>query len=132
MVLAYVLMEAGRLDEALQEACAVVKVAPADGSAHSTLGAVYLKMSDGARALAAFDRMAELLDPAGGPHRSSGWVACNVGRGAGLSLLGRHDEAVTAFEEALRTTPDFFERWPELARYYQFSSQAIGQNSRRH
>jgi protein O-GlcNAc transferase len=51
-VLAGVLTEAGHLDEALTEAKAAVEAAPTDARCHSVLGGLYLKMNDGAAALA--------------------------------------------------------------------------------
>ena len=122
-VLACVLSEAGPLDEALEEANAAIQIAPNDPGPLSALGSVYLKMGDGARALAAFERMAECLDPTTKRLPSSGWLWCNSGRGASLSLLGRHDEAMAAFEEVLRTDAEFFETWPELAAPYRRSLQ---------
>jgi tetratricopeptide (TPR) repeat protein len=124
--LAGVLSEAGRLDEALKEARAAAETAPADPRSHATLGGVYVKMNDGAAALAAFERMADCLVPDAERLPSSPWVQCASGRGMALSLLGRHDEAVAAFEEVLRTDRDFFERWPELAPHYRLSSREAG------
>ena len=97
--LAGVLMEAGRLEVALQEANAAAEVAPSDARTHSALGAIYVKMNNGTAAGAAFEQMARCLDPSMERLPSSGRVWCNAGRGAALSLLGRHDEAMAAFEE---------------------------------
>jgi len=126
VVLAGVLAEAGRLDEALKEAKAAANTAPGDARAHGALGAVYVKMSDGTAALAAFERMAERLMPETDRLPSSPWVWCIAGRGIALSLLGRHDEAVAAFEQVLRTDREFLERWPEVAPHYQLSSRDAG------
>ena len=52
-----------------------------------------------------------------------------MGRGVALSLLGRHDQAVVTFEEVLRTDPEFFERWPEVAPHYQLSSREAGRRT---
>ena len=131
IVLTGVLMEAGRLDEALQEGNAAAEVAPSDARPHSTLGAIYLKMGDGTAALAAFERMARCLDPSMERLPSSGLVWCDAGRGAALSLLGRHVEAMAAFEEVLRTDQGFFERWPEVAPHYHLSSRETERNNTR-
>jgi tetratricopeptide (TPR) repeat protein len=129
VVLAGVLSEAGHLDEALNEAKAAVELAPSDPRSHSTLGAIHLKMNDGARALASFEWMAKCLDSSMERLPSSSWVWCDAGRGAALSLLGRHDEALTTFEELLRTDPEFFDRWPEVAPHYQRSSREGGRKT---
>jgi hypothetical protein len=81
-------------------------------------------MNDGASALAAFERMAECLAPETDQLPSSQWVSCIAGRGVALSLLSRHNEAMEAFEEVLRTDPGFFERWSEVAPHYELSLRA--------
>jgi len=53
-------------------------------------------------------------------HRLS-VARCAGIRGAALSMIGRHDEAMLAFDELLRLEPDFFERWPEHAPPYELS-----------
>jgi tetratricopeptide (TPR) repeat protein len=125
-VLAGVLMEAGRLDDALKEAKVAISIAPVDPRAHNTLGAILIRMKDGTNALAAFERMAACLDPSADRVPAHGWVWCYMGRGASLGLLGRHDEAMTAFDQLLRLDSDFFERWPELAPHYELSSGKHG------
>ena len=88
VVLAGVLSEAGCLDEALMEAKAAADNAPTDARSHGGLGAVYVKMNDGAAARAAFERMAKCLVPDTDRLPSSPWVPCIAGRGFALSLLG--------------------------------------------
>jgi tetratricopeptide (TPR) repeat protein len=102
VVLAGVLAEAGHLDEALKEAKAAAAVAPSDARCHGILGHIYMKMNDGAAALVAVECMACCVDPGMERLPSSPWVWCYAGRGAALSLIGRHDEAMAAFEEVLR------------------------------
>ena len=121
VVLASALSEAGELDEALEVAKAAVERAPSDPRSLGTLGAVYMKLEDGAAALAAFDRVTEFLAPEIERLPSSIRVQCDAARGAALSLLGRHDEAMAAFQQVLRTDPGFLERWPETAPHYQRS-----------
>jgi tetratricopeptide (TPR) repeat protein len=128
VVLAGVLSEAGCPDEALRVAGAAADAAPQDASVHAALGAVYVKMNDGAAALASFERMAKCLVPETNRLPSSPWVSCIAGRGVALSLLGRHDEAMSAFEEVLRTDRGFFERWPEVAPHYHLSSRETERN----
>lgn len=129
VVLAAALSEAGCLDEALRIATAAVEAAPEDARVHGALGFVYVKMKDGAAALAAFERMAACLVPEAERLPSSPWLSYLTGRGVALSLLGRHDQAVVTFEEVLRTDPEFFERWPEVAPHYQLSSREAGRRT---
>jgi tetratricopeptide (TPR) repeat protein len=128
VVLAGVLTEAGRLDEALRVASAAANEMPEDSGGHGALGLVYVKMKDGAAALAAFDRMAACLAPETDRLPSSPWMGYLLGRGVAMSLLGQHDDAMAAFEDLLRTDPEFFERWPEVAPHYQLSSREAGRN----
>ena len=130
VVLASVLSEAGCVDEALSVAKAAADTAPQDARVHGAVGGVYVKMKDGAAALATFERMAECLDPEDDRRPSSLGVSCTAGRGVALSLLGRHDEAIAAFEEVLRTDRELLERWPELAPHYQLSSREAGRNTK--
>ncbi len=125
-LLAGILMEAGQLDEAMKAAGTALRLAPTDPEAHGALGAVHLQMNDGAAALASFERMAEHIDPRVPRLSSSPWVWSAGGRGAALSKLGRHDEALAAFEELLRMDPGFFERWPELSEPYDLTTEEIG------
>jgi tetratricopeptide (TPR) repeat protein len=129
VVLAGVLSEAGCLDEALRIATATAEAAPEDARAHGALGTVYVKMKDGPAALAAFERMATCLVPEAERLPSSPWVSYLTGRGVALSLLGRNDQAVVTFEEVLRTDPEFFETWPEVAPHYHLSSREAGRRT---
>ena len=79
-----------------------------DARAHGALGTVYVKMNDGGSALAAFERMAHCLVPEPDRLPSSPWVSYAAGRGIALSLLGRHDDAMAAFEDVLRADHEFF------------------------
>ena len=121
VVLARALSEAGEVDEALEVAKAVVERAPSDPRPHGALGGVYMKLKQGAEALAAFDRMTGCLAPEIERLPSSVRVQCDAARGAALSLLGRHEEAMAAFQEVLRTDPGFLERWTEVAPHYELS-----------
>ena len=128
VVLAAVLSEAGHLDEALAVATAAADTAPEDVRVHFAIGAVHVRRNDGAAALQAFERMAPCLVPEAERRPSSPWISYLTGRGVALSLLGRHDEAVTTFEEVLRADADFFERWPEVSPHYQRSLRAAGRS----
>lgn len=129
-VLAGVLMEAGRLQEALQEARAACDAAAADPRPQLVLGAIHVRLGNGDAALAAFERF-EAITSKSTPRPSVFerlWSA--VGRGDALSVLGRHEAAMIAFEEALRLDPEFFVRWPDVASYYARSSAEIERRRR--
>lgn len=120
IVLAFVLMEAGRLEEALREAAAAGEADPSHPGPPLILGGIYVKMNDGRAALEAFERFGRLQSDLWGRVRAA------LGRGNALSVLERHDEAMSAFEEALRLDPGLFERWPEWTAHYDRSSRETG------
>jgi tetratricopeptide (TPR) repeat protein len=126
VVLAGMLMEAGRLEEAMQEATAAAEAAPSDPRPQIALGTIYLKMNNGGAALAAFERVQRFLDQSTERISASSRAWNVVGRGNALSLLGQHEEAMSAFGEALRIDPGFFERWPELSKHYDQSLREAG------
>ena len=78
-------------------------------------------MDDATAALAAIERAAACFAAEREPHHRLIVARCASIRGAALSMAGRHDEALLAFDELLRLEPDFFERWPELAAPYELS-----------
>jgi tetratricopeptide (TPR) repeat protein len=123
VLLAGALMESGRLQEALHEAIAAGEADPSDPRPQGVLSFVYVKMNNGSAALAACDRAESLAqsEPWASYAVSRRWNA--IGRGNALSVLGRHEEAMLAFEEALRIDPGFFERWPDMALHYNRSFQ---------
>ena len=82
-------------------------------------------MNNGGAALAAFERVQRFLEQDTELVSVSSRVWNAAGRGDALSVLGRHEEAMSAFAEALRLDPGFFERWPELALHYRRSSQEV-------
>jgi tetratricopeptide (TPR) repeat protein len=125
LVLAAVLSEAGRPGDALAVARGAVDTSPHEAMAHAALGRVYVKIHDGASALAAFDRMAACLPDETERLPSSPWVICLAGRGEALSILGRHHEAVATFDELRRIDPDFLERWPEVSGHYERSARLV-------
>jgi tetratricopeptide (TPR) repeat protein len=129
VVLAGVLLNAERLDEALAEARAAAEAAPSDPRPDFVLGFIYGKMNDGEAALAAFERV-QAYHQNVEPCSTSTRAAVAVGRGNALSVLDRHDEAMSAFEEGLRLAPGYFERWPKLASHYQRSSREIQRRGR--
>jgi tetratricopeptide (TPR) repeat protein len=122
-VLAVALSESGDQDAALKEAKAAVEAAPTDCRSHCALGSVYLKMEEGAGALAAFERATDCLSASGAQPMRATRSICAAGLAAALTLLTRHDEAVAAFDVLLRDDPILFERWPEVATFYERSVQ---------
>lgn len=129
LVLAGALSEAGHTVEALTEARVAVNLQPDDAQTYAALGAIYLKTNDGAGALAAFERALQCPGVEDDRLPSGGWIVCIVGRGAALAQLNRHAEALTDFEDVLRIDATFFERWPEMASYYQKALGGIGRGS---
>ena len=125
VVLAALLMEAGRLEEALQEAITAEGADPSDPRPQVVLGGIHLKMNNGEAALAAFERVQRCLDQNRDhlPISSRVWSA--VARGDALSVLGRHEEAMSAFEDGLRIDAGFFERWPKLTVHYERSAREM-------
>ena len=92
-----VLMESGHCDEAAAELETAIRLDPNYASAHTNLGSVRLQQRRPADALTAFVAAAQ-LDP-------SAKTCTNIG--VALAELGRHDEAIAAFERALAFDPNF-------------------------
>jgi tetratricopeptide (TPR) repeat protein len=118
VALACVLSAAGRLSEALQEANRAAEASSSDPRTQVVLGSIHVEMNNGAAALAAFDRVADSLVESTERLPASLQVCCAAGRGNALSVLGRHEEAMSAFEEALRGDPEYFERSLEGRSHY--------------
>jgi tetratricopeptide (TPR) repeat protein len=119
LVLAGALSEAGHAVDALGEAQVVVTLQPGEAAGYCVLGGIHLKMTHGDRALVAFERALECPGVMDDRLASGAWIACIVGRGAALAQLNRHADAMADFEEVLRVDATFFDRWPEIAPYYQ-------------
>jgi tetratricopeptide (TPR) repeat protein len=126
LVLGHVLSWAGHFEEALREANAAAEIAPTESRPYSALGNIYIRMNDGQAAQRSFDCMAACIDPAVERLPSTDWVWCYAGRGVAFSLLNRHDEAMVAFEEALRIDGQIFERCQPYAPHYERSRRATG------
>jgi tetratricopeptide (TPR) repeat protein len=121
LVLAEVLRDAGRLEEALKEANAAAMAWPSEPGPQVVLGTIHVDLNDGAAALAAFDRVQRCVELSHESQPASFHVSCARARGNALSLLGRHEEAMCAFEETLRRDPDHFDRWPDGRAHYDCS-----------
>jgi Flp pilus assembly protein TadD len=103
-VLAEKLATLGRWEEASGAFEEVVRMRPRDAEARLGLAAAWLYgMGRAEDALAPLGAAADLL-----PDDPRPWIE----RGIALVALGRHAEAVTAFEEALRRDPSCLEARP--------------------
>ena len=120
-LLAVILAVAGSPDEALPLAREAALAEPDNGWIHSVLANVHLEMNDGAAALDALQRMANCLDAESNIRSRLAQARLMLGRGGALSLLGRHDEAESAFDEARRLDPEFLECWPDAVSPYRRS-----------
>lgn len=110
------LLGAGRRDEALDLTRESVRLRPADALGYQSLGWTHLECGQGTDALAAFDTAIRL---------KPGLPEFIAGRGAALSFLGRHREAVTLFQEVVAADSGYFERDDTAARYYETSMRQI-------
>lgn len=103
LALASALCDAGQLEEALAEATAAEAVAPTNAEVYEILGGVHIEMGNADAALTALEESERC-----GPPDDEVWHW--VARGSALSALGRHIEAVAAFEAALRIDPELFQQ----------------------
>jgi tetratricopeptide (TPR) repeat protein len=111
-----ILLADGQHDRALTLARDTVALHPSDERPHIMLGWAYLAAEAPDQALAAFERARTLaIDP---PH-------VHAGVGAALCALGRHQEAVEAFEQALARDPEFFEGGAMGAEYFEESQSQL-------
>jgi Flp pilus assembly protein TadD len=111
------LLSAGQPEEAVRVAQFAVERFPHQASSHAALAWALIETRSAASALSAFDN-AVRLDP-----DSTDYVA---GRGIALSDLGRHAEAIRAFETVATRDRDCFHRHPEAKNRYDASRAALG------
>lgn len=128
-VLVGTLTAGGNLDEALAIARASAEAAPDEAAGHRALGAVHIKRGNGAAALAAFDRMSEILRPGQIRQLPGTWIRASAARAVALTLLDRHAEAMRLYDDVLAVDPTYFERWQELKPHYRRSLEAAGPQS---
>lgn len=128
-VLAGTLTAGGDLDQALAVARASVEAAPDEAAGHWALGAVHIQRGNGAAALAAFDRLAEILRPGQIRQLPGTWIRASTARAVALTLLDRHAEAMRLYDDVLAVDPTYFERWHELGPHYRCSREAAGPQS---
>jgi len=95
-----VLLEADH-PAALEVANTAVRDDPTAAQAHAAVGAAYLKVGEFQRGFVAFERGLQLAPD---------FVELQAGHGATLSSLGRHSEAVVAYDTLLKADPDYFSR----------------------
>jgi tetratricopeptide (TPR) repeat protein len=111
-----ILIANGQNERALAVARDTVRLHASDARAYLSLGWTYLTSRAADQALAAFERAATLA-----MNAPAGDVAGDVGRGAALTALGRHLEAVEVFQQILALDPEYFERDARAAEYYKES-----------
>ena len=128
-VLAGTLTAAGRLDEALAVAESSVEAASSGAAGHWALGAVQVKRGEGAAALAAFERMSDILRPGQIRELPATWIRASTARAVALTLLDRHADAIRLYEEVLAVDPTYLERWQELEPHYRRSQEGAGPQS---
>lgn len=114
LVVALVL--ACRVKEAVDVASRFAKENPALSLAYETCGWAYLKDENAVEALRAYER-AISLDPE--------TIELHAGRGAALSLAGRHEDALREFDFVLSHLPDYLERYPDFASHLATSRAAL-------
>lgn len=105
----------GRWDEAVLAYRRRVELEPESRAAHRRLGEALLNgTGEVAAALAALDESVR-LDPSD--------ALAHGFRGVALNALGRHPEAVRAFEDALQTEPSYFTLRPAARRVLEASQR---------
>ncbi|HYN06679.1 MAG TPA: tetratricopeptide repeat protein [Vicinamibacterales bacterium] len=116
--LSFALQYASRLEEGALAAEHAVDLDPKMPYSQTALGWARLREARPVEALERFDRAHE-LEP-----ENAGGMAC---RGAALSALGRHAEAVGAFDAVSAAAPDFFKYYGEdFNEYVERSRSALG------
>jgi tetratricopeptide (TPR) repeat protein len=114
--LSAVLIAEGQNERVLTLARESVRLYPDDARPYLSLGWGLLRSGEAAQALAAFNRAAMLA--------SADVSDVQAGRGAALSALGRHREALEVFEQLLERDPHYLER--DLAgEYYRASQEQV-------
>ncbi len=96
--LGWVLLEEGRLDEAVVHLEESLRLNPAGADAYNNLGAVYLRGGDPAKALPYFAQALGLEPDHSEAHNNLGMV---------LATLGNPTEAIDHLETALHINPDY-------------------------
>jgi tetratricopeptide (TPR) repeat protein len=119
------LIAVDQAQRALTVARDTVRLHPSHAMAYVSLGWAHLTAEEPDQALAAFERAvlmgeAERRPASQRTHESAlAYISdppeVNAGRGAALSALGRHREAVEAFEQVLAREPHYVERDPLAA-----------------
>jgi tetratricopeptide (TPR) repeat protein len=92
-----VAFQAGRIDEAIADYSAALRLNPADGLTYATRGIAYVKLKDYDRAIADFTAFIQ-----GNPDFVDGYNY----RGAAYEEKGRHDQAIADYDHATRIDPD--------------------------
>jgi tetratricopeptide (TPR) repeat protein len=140
-VLCSSLIAADQVPRALTVARDTVRLHPSHAIAYVSLGWAHLTAEEPDQALAAFERATRMgeagLRQAGQETSQSALTyvpnppEVTAGRGAALSALGRHRDAIDVFEQILTREPHYFERDPLAAEAYR-TSQLQVDGSRQH
>jgi tetratricopeptide (TPR) repeat protein len=111
-----VLIAEGQNERVLTLARESVRLHPSDARPYLSLGWALLRLGEAGQALAAFDRAATLA--------IADDSEVQAGRGAALSALGRHHDALEVFEQLLERDPHYLEE--DLAgEYYRASQEQV-------
>jgi tetratricopeptide (TPR) repeat protein len=114
--LSAVLILANRPSEATEVAKTAVALHPDLAITHGALAWAFFKHGNLDEALGSYERAIE-IDPANPDLRA--------GYGATLSTIGRHREAIIAFQRSLALDRDYLDRNPELAEHYSESLNTL-------
>lgn len=110
LALAGALCDGGNLEEALAEVKAAEAMAPTNAEVYDVLASVHVEMGNADAALTALEESVRCAPLESRSVSLSQKVWHWVARGSALSTLGRHTEAVAAFDVALGLDPELFHR----------------------
>jgi protein O-GlcNAc transferase len=111
-----ILLSAGRRDEAIRIAQLAIERFPQQASSHAALAWALIETHSAATALPAFEKAIQLIP------ECTDYIA---GRAVALSDLGRHAEAILAFEDVEARDSDYLHRHAEAKRRYEESRAAL-------
>lgn len=111
-----VLVYANQFEAAIETGNRTVNLHPTAAWAHESLGFVHYRRGDWGAALRCYER-AIALDPQS--------VRLSAQRGAALSQLGRHSEAIESFNHVMETSPAFFSRFEDFEELFRASQAAL-------
>jgi len=107
--LAVVLKDAGKVEEAIREYQAAIKIHPAYSEAHNGLGMIYYRRKQYDEALVEYEAAVAGEGESAAAHNNIGAI---------LDLRGKHDEAKAHYQRALELQGDFPDAHSNLGQYY--------------